>query len=289
MQLHEKYRPASLADIVGNNETVSMIRGLLESPTWDRDAFFIQGPSGSGKTTLARIVAATLTRGSKMDVFEIAGADCTIEAVKEIETQSGLSAWGQSGWKVWIIDEANAMSSKAVQGWKTLLDRPRAKRLYIFTSARQIDTLFETGDESGQLSSRCKVFDLAPDREAWAARVQQIARAEGLDGKPLAEYVTLLESVRDNFRAALQKVECGSMKAAAKPIAPKPHVASVPVKPRPVPEHLTPALAKCLFSVAAGKGPVGKSSNIRHLAAMGLVSESKGQFTVTEQGRVLVA
>ena len=47
--------------------------------------------------------------------------------------------------------------------------------------------------------------------ESIAKRALEIARAEGLDGKPLSQYIELVKQSRNNFRAVLQHIESGGM------------------------------------------------------------------------------
>jgi hypothetical protein len=49
--------------------------------------------------------------------------------------------------------------------------------------------------------------------QAFAARAQAVARAEGLDGRPLAQYVRLIQDCRNNLRMALSRIEAGEMLA----------------------------------------------------------------------------
>jgi len=42
-------------------------------------------------------------------------------------------------------------------------------------------------------------------------RAQEIAQKEGLDGKPLGDYIKLLQKHKNNLRAALQEIETGAM------------------------------------------------------------------------------
>jgi len=47
--------------------------------------------------------------------------------------------------------------------------------------------------------------------EAFAKRAQEIAQAEGLDGKPLPAYLELVRQNRNNMRAVLQAIQLGEM------------------------------------------------------------------------------
>ena len=63
--------------------------------------------------------------------------------------------------------------------------------------------------------SRCLPLALARRdlAKAFAQRAKEIAEREGLDGRPLEQYVRLIQKHRQNFRAALQEVESGAMLA----------------------------------------------------------------------------
>ncbi|HEY3319866.1 MAG TPA: hypothetical protein VGP72_05245 [Planctomycetota bacterium] len=211
MQLHEKYRPKSLAGVAGHSGIVHRLQALLDSPTWTGDAIWLQGPSGMGKTTLANIIAAA--KCDPRDIHHLAGADCTIEAVDEIKAHTQLSTWG-TGWKAFCIDEANAMSSKSVQAWKTLLEPLKPRRLYIFTSARMIDSLFETGAENDQLASRCKVFTLMPNLEAITSHVcdtlcnsGELGEKRWFDQVSRQDILALVTKHKGNLRSIWQEIE----------------------------------------------------------------------------------
>jgi hypothetical protein len=45
----------------------------------------------------------------------------------------------------------------------------------------------------------------------FAARVHEIATNEGLNGRPVKDYVRLAQTHRNNMRAMLQSVEAGEM------------------------------------------------------------------------------
>jgi hypothetical protein len=76
--------------------------------------------------------------------------------------------------------------------------------------------------DGGPLLSRLTVLELQADLVALAARAQELARLEGLDGQPPQAYQALLLRLKCNLRAALQAIESGAMLAADKPEPPEP-------------------------------------------------------------------
>ena len=74
MQLHEKYRPANFADVIGQPKAVASLQGLAARSGFGGRAIWLSGASGTGKTTLARIIAATVADG--WAVTELVGRSC---------------------------------------------------------------------------------------------------------------------------------------------------------------------------------------------------------------------
>ena len=209
MQLYEKYRPRQLEDFIGQPKSIAAIKRIMSRPDWDRDAFWIQGPSGTGKTSLAWIVANQVAHD--FDIIELDGDKCSVQAVREIAQNISLcSMFGK--WRVWIVNEAHAMSRQAVQAWLTLLERLPAMRLVIFTTTQSLDEdLF--GHFSSPFGSRCKVFNFTNQglAQLFAQRAKQIAQAEDMDGQPLQKYVRLVQDCHNNMRQVLQRVDSGEL------------------------------------------------------------------------------
>ena len=87
-------------------------------------------------------------------------------------------------------------------------------RVRLLVAAREVNpALFEDHEDAHPLLSRCTVFSLTNQglAKAFALRAQEIAQAEGLDGRPLDQYVRLVQRCRNNLRAVLQCVESGAM------------------------------------------------------------------------------
>jgi len=210
MQLYEKYRPKTLDEFIGQNKIKKQVQAITSRAEFDRDAFWIQGPSGTGKTSLAHIIADSLVE-TDLAVIELDGDECNAAQINDIKYSIGLYP-ARGKWKVYIVNEAHAMSKQAVQGWLTLLEKLPAHRLIIFTTTEPIQQdLF--GNFSSPFARRCKVFtftnqSLAPD---MAKRAKEIALTEGLDGKPEGAYLRLVQDCKNNFGMVLQRIEQAEM------------------------------------------------------------------------------
>src|SRR5690554_5071868 len=124
--LYLKYRPDSLDEVVGNSETVELLRSQLSpdaSQPIGRSILF-HGPTGCGKTTLGRIVARELgAKGS--DIKEIDAADFRgIDTIREIRKQIAYKPL-EGPYQVWILDEVHRATQDAQSALlKTLEDTP---------------------------------------------------------------------------------------------------------------------------------------------------------------------
>ena len=210
MQLVEKYRPKKLTDIVGQEKVVEIVRRVMERKGFDRGAFWIEGPTGTGKTSLAWAMARSVGC-NEFCIEEIDGEKCSVDRVRAIDETICLAGLMGGGWKAYIVNEAHAMTSRAVQAWLTLLERLPSKRIVIFT------TTVDSGDMFGgftqpfldrTISLRLTKIGLS---EKFAALARKIAKAEGLDGRPPAAYRELMGKCHNSMRAALMAIERGDM------------------------------------------------------------------------------
>jgi len=211
MRLYEKYRPKTLEEVVGQEDAKRQIEIALRSG-WGGKAYWISGASGTGKTTLARIIARM--GADDMYVEEFDSADClTVEAIHQIEEGMCFFGGGRGG-RAYIVNEAHGLWCAIVRRLLGLLERLPSHCVFVFTTtgAGQKD-LFGKQIDAGPLLSRCIPIELQTDglEQKFARRCREIAVAEGLDGRPEADYVELAVKCKVNFRAMLQVVESGQM------------------------------------------------------------------------------
>jgi len=241
MSLADDFRPETWADFIGNPKTVERLRAVLNLPDFGAnsgEAFWISGPSGVGKTTLAWLIARELigrdlAPGQEWRSMQhwcvlcANGKRCTMG---QAAGQSGLSVaeieqWlpmypPTGGWKVAIIDEGQSLREGAVEAFLSTLDPLPPRRAVVFTSTSELkipgkkDPAPLFGEFTAPFARRCKRFKLTDQGlcEPFAARAKEIAQARGLDGKPIAAYVSLLRDSHNNFGDALQRIGALEMK-----------------------------------------------------------------------------
>ncbi len=217
MQLFEKYRPKDLDDVVGQDKAVATIRRVIGRKGWDRDAFWIEGDTGTGKTTIAQCIARELgCPPESLGYQEIDGEKCTVDEVRRLADHAIRCRLFEDLWKVVIVNEAHAMTAKAVQAWLTFLEKLPGRWIVVFTTTQESSTLF--GDFNQPFMGRVKCIRLTKVglKEAFAEHLQRIAKAEELDGKPLSLYQRLVHINRGDMRSCFQAIEMGEMKAVRK-------------------------------------------------------------------------
>ncbi|MCK4601053.1 MAG: AAA family ATPase [Phycisphaerae bacterium] len=211
MRLYEKYRPTTLADVIGQPKAVKTIRHLAEHNGIGGQSFWLAEKSGTGKTTLARILAAYLA--DDFFVIEFPGRELTPRHVRRLQQDSRLYSLGKGG-RVWIINEAHGMSKPVIEMMLDWLEALPDHVAVIFTTTRTgRDQLFDDQIDAHPLLSRCIQIPLTCQglAPAFARRTLEIATEAGLNGKPLSAYVRLANECNGNFRMMLEAVQAGKM------------------------------------------------------------------------------
>ena len=212
--LAEKYRPKTLQEVVGQEKAVKVLSRLDPGGR----AFYITGKSGTGKTTLAKIIAGNVTT-----------EQCTREVVARHLKPSDLQDWyyraiqGGSilgeGWAL-IVNESHGLTKPVIELMLDVLENLKPWMVVVFTTTNDGKAVFDEQMDAEPFLSRCHEIRLEMRNIARpiAERVKWIAEREGLDGKPIEEYMKLATaryhdkpSCHCNMRKMLDRVEEGEM------------------------------------------------------------------------------
>ncbi len=213
MQLRELYRPKCWGDVVGQPKALATIDRLRRRGLAGR-AYWLSGKSGVGKTTIAKLLAGEIA--DALNVEEYDAAELTPTRIKEMERASHCTRLGDKPGLVYLVNEAHGLRSDAVRQLLVTLERIPGHAVWIFTTTKAgQESLFADEADAHPLISRCQVIALAERDLAkpFAQRAQEIAQAEGLDGRPIDDYIRLVNEHKGNLRAVLQAIDGGLMLA----------------------------------------------------------------------------
>ncbi len=191
-----KWRPKTLADVVGQETVTRTLRNALTSGRVGH-AFLLTGARGVGKTSTARILAAALNcsstdkatpdpcgecsscteiaAGTGLDVQEIDGAsNSKVEDVRSLIDTVRFNPT-RDRYRVWIIDEVHMLSPSAFNALLKTLEEPPPRVKFILATT-ELQKLPET------ILSRCQIhaFRLIPTR-TLATHLRSIASSEKIE------------------------------------------------------------------------------------------------------------
>lgn len=211
LALYRKHRPKCWDEFVGHDQVVRRLKAIEKSTGFGGRAVWLSGPSGCGKSTAALIIAKSVA--DDFNVEELDAGKLTPARLDDIERSMNTYAIGSKPGRAYLVDEAHGLRKDTIRQLLVVLERIPAHVVWCFTTTDLgAKSLFD-GIDAHPLLSRCMEFKLVSDGEQldFAQRVMEIARAEGLDGRPLCEYVDLIRRCKGNLRQALNAVESGEM------------------------------------------------------------------------------
>jgi DNA polymerase III gamma/tau subunit len=212
MQLFEKYRPKSFAEMVGQSKAVAALQAVRDKGGFGGLAIFLSGGSGSGKTSAARIIAAEVA--SDWATVEVEAGKLTPKALNDIAYQWRYAAMGKGGWAL-IVNESHKLRADTLTALNVALEPLPAHVVVIFTTtAEGKASLFEDQEDAGPFLSRCLKVALARRDlcEPFADRAREIATQEGLNGQPRERYIRLAKECGNNLRDMLTRIQMGELK-----------------------------------------------------------------------------
>lgn len=178
------------ADVVGQDDAVSVLRRASQDPAAMTHAWLVTGPPGSGRSVAARAFAAALIggadaaaagrvlRGTHPDVHVVA-TDKTVITVAEVR---GLVTVAQrspaeSPWRVIIVEDADRIVERSANALLKAIEEPPPRTVWLLCAPSEQDVITT-------IRSRCRHVSLrVPPAEAVAdllVRRHGIERADAL-------------------------------------------------------------------------------------------------------------
>jgi DNA polymerase-3 subunit gamma/tau len=232
--LARKYRPASFADLIGQDAMVRTISNAFESGRIPQ-AWILTGVRGVGKTTTARILARALNyelpdgsvteptvnmpvmgvhcqaiiESRHIDVLEMdAASHNSVADVRQINDAIRYAPVSART-KVYILDEVHMLSGAAFNALLKTLEEPppHAKFIFATTEIRKVPVT---------VLSRCQRFDLRRvDAALLVKHLETIAAKEKIEVEPAA-LALLARAAEGSVRDALSLLDQAIAHAAGK-------------------------------------------------------------------------
>ncbi|KAJ5831741.1 hypothetical protein N7474_000052 [Penicillium riverlandense] len=236
----EKYRPNTLDDVSGHQDILATINRFIEANRLPH--LLLYGPPGTGKTSTILALARRIygNKNMRQMVLELNASDDrgidvvreqikTFASTKQIFSMAPQTTTGTSlaGFKLIILDEADAMTSAAQMALRRIMERYTANTRFCIIANY-------THKLAPALLSRCTRFRFSPLKEAdIRTLVDQVIEKEHVRIQPEA-VDSLVTLSKGDMRRALNVLQ--ACHASSMPLPTKNQT-----EPRPEPETITNA------------------------------------------------
>lgn len=177
----EKYRPAKLSDVINQKHAIERIKAFVQDKNIPHMLF--AGKQGTGKTTTSLCIARELYGNTwRQNILELNASDSRgIDTIRgQVKDFARMKPLGDVGWKIIILDEADALTQEAQQALRRTMENYTNVTRFILLcnySSKIIDPI----------QSRCAVFRFKVLTDVDIKKfIERITEAEELEIVPKA-------------------------------------------------------------------------------------------------------
>jgi DNA polymerase-3 subunit gamma/tau len=199
LALYRKYRPATFAEVVGQDDAVALLQSQLADGKV-RQSYLISGPHGTGKTTLARLLADGLGC-TGIDLYEAdAGSSRGIDDVRQLQEMAMMMPMIGTH-RVFILDEAHQFTEAADNALLKTLEEPPSSAVFILCTT-------EPQKVKATVRSRCQQIQLKrPTTKDVVALLSRIVDAEGIGFVEAGALGAIAEVSKGSMRDAVSLLD----------------------------------------------------------------------------------